>query len=763
MDYLAEVEQQSQYELNASEEQIASLQTQMNGMNSTITALQAEIEERTSQLMDSQASLSKTCSQLCAAETKYETLRVDAEKWKKRADDAKIFTSRRKQLLSKLQMDVTNAMDADKETIASLELEVKEWKSMAIKAEDMLEDCQNEHAETVNAMNKFACSLDEALYREEALQQEKEKLQSIIRDLQRELHQEQKLKGKVLVAKGKALKDECHAIVVQTSAKKGDDVQHISFMKLLAKEREVHETQFDLLKNKYQQHLSEIKQQMTDSETKHSRHVNAIMEVAHEERERLVEDYNNLLQEIQTHEAGIEVQNLPEESKSHTESRGLNIEIFEGSRSPYKEQMLLMHAQMSELFDKNKILVETILELENRQVDDKLQAEIASYKKKAEDASKLNKTLLDMVDEMKKEQRYLQQDNDELQKQLDQKLEDFKKVKSQFETLESEFSALLDESRDLKKNNAKISSFQNCVVYALTGSTEALTPGTPTPSFVGTTPAHLRKEYELKVKSMVDEKRTLVMRSNSAVVDMQKALQQAWEADQQVSMLKKELRSARLARKSLQIALESEGIDLGSDLSSSLGDSNDSSNDTDEGHTTDVTTGLQKAPRDVGLLMGNNDIEATPILTPSSSSSSMDIPAPPSPLLRGYVKEKQSIDDPEGGSERPEVGSSPSKASFLSKPPVPPPPLSTLVERLSIEDSSTSASTPKTPVGESPGGDGRGTILSPSSRHNRKVHWNDDKLWVANDGSMPQTPTLVPSPVNDKYCAVMMSPKASEE
>ena len=139
LEFLAEVEQQNQCELNTSEEYVVCLQARIDEMSSTNKALEAELEARTSQLMESQASLSKTYNQLCEAETKYESLQVDAAKWKQRADDAKVFTVRRQQLLNKLQSDMKTALEDDKETIESLKQEVKEWMDVAKVAQDALE------------------------------------------------------------------------------------------------------------------------------------------------------------------------------------------------------------------------------------------------------------------------------------------------------------------------------------------------------------------------------------------------------------------------------------------------------------------------------------------------------------------------------------------------------------------------------------------------------------------------------------------------
>lgn len=751
--FLAEVEQQNQCELTSSEEQVAQLECQVDELNNTVRALRAEVEERTSQLMDSQASLSQTCTQLRATETKYETLCIDSEKWKRRADDAKLFTSRRRQLLSKLQTDMANALNDDEETIEALKLEVNEWKRMASRTEGALEKYQSEYEQTKEAMHQFAHSLDDALAREETLKEENEKLGSTIRDLQSDLGEERRLKGKALAATDRALQDKCHAMMGEALLTETNSSSPL--MELLAKEREVHETQFDLLKNKYQQHLSEIKKETAESEArmedKHLRHVAAIMEVAHEEHEKLVEDYNDLLRSMKEVEPNRAIDREPEIETHIIERHVSEKAILEERIASYKEQL-------SELSEKNKELSNT--------VEQTVRAEIDSYKKqaeedaqRAEDMAKLNASLMETVREMKIQHDSLQSDNDELQKQMDEKLLALKKVQRQFETLESEFSTLLNESRDLRKDNAKISSFQNCVVYALTGSTEALTPGTYTSGFVGTTKAHLRKEYELKVKSIVDEKRNLLVRSNSAATDMQKALQQAWEADQQVAKLKKELRSAKLARQDLQNALQSSGIDLNPIWSASLGDSSGSSSNDSKERQPQVQRAVEASPLDNVLLIssGSNDIEAIPALG-SSSSSSMDIPPPPPPPPPPSKAQNLSAKPPKSSREEATVLAPPSNylAGTTDSAEGKAQRLSVLLKKLSIEEEN-SSSTPKTLVGGQ-----HGSILSPSSKHNRRVHWNEDKLWSANDGSTPLTPLSVASPINDKYSAVMMSPSEQQ-
>jgi len=616
--------------------------------------------------MDSQASLSRTWNTLRETKTKYESLQVDAAEWKRRANDATIFTSQRQLLLKKLQKDMADAMDADKEMIESLQEEVSEWTRMATDSEEALEKSQNEHAQTRIAMQECAQSLENALSREEALQKQNAELRGFIQNLQQEVDEERRLKDEALAAAAMALRATCQAIdesaVAEVDELK-DNSHHL--MELLAKERDVHQTQFDLLKDKYQAHLSLLQQEATEDKArikgKISHNIATIMAKAHEER-------------------------------------------------------------------------------------DQLQKELEEAYERIFDVSKYNETLVEIIEDMKKEHHSLQKDNDYLQQQLNEKLQAIKKVQEQFEMLQSEFNALLRESRALKKDNAKISSFQNCVVYALTGSTEVLKPATSCAenAFIGTTPKHLRKEFELKVKSMVDEKRTLVTRSNAAIADMHKAKQQAWEADQKVAMLKKELRMAKLAKSDLQLALQSKGIDVGESM---VGVSSSSSSFGDDRKENVEFTG-KSSPLDVTLLINDrsHDIEAIPL---SSSSSSMAIPPPPPPPSSSKelsVKVKTSSNDQLTVLSPSMMHGASAASGNVGRTPQ----LSLLLGKMTLGDKN-SAFYPTTT--------GQGvTILSPSSKDNRRVHWNEKRLWVADDGSKPLTPLSITSPINDRYVSSMASP-----
>lgn len=703
LEFLAEVEQQNQCELNSSEEYVVALQARIDEMSSTNKALEAELEARTSQLMESQASLSKTYNQLCEAETKYESLQVDAAKWKQRADDAKVFTVRRQQLLNKLQSDMKTALEDDKETIESLKQEVKEWMDEAKVAQDALEKSTKEHSQ---AIQKYACSLDNALLREEALQQQNTELVRSLNELQDRLDEERRLRDEAMVNsldnkevdldEGLTVKDKSNQL-----------------MGLLVEERSVHQTQFDRLKAKYQQHLSEMKQQAVETEARieeeHNKHITTLINMLMEDMRDM--EFNQL---IQAEKEGKQLREaLCKANQCRTAEKG----ILEEKIALIEDELSSTWAHVERLSEENKNLKASLENLQRRD-----QTEESNYTKTAasgsqrpEEMAKLNESLMDLVTVMKAEIYDLQKDNDLLYMRLNEKLKSFKQVQDQFETLQSEYISLLGESKVLKRDNAKISSFQNCIVYALTGSTEVFSPSYTHCGFSGTTPARLRKEYELKMKSMVDEKRKLVIRSNSVIIDMQKAMQDAWEADQQVAILKKELRSSKLARKELQVFLERKGIQLDSELSDSLERSNDYSSAGDE--CSDISAVEAKvdstAPElDVTLMFGHggsDDSENLPL--PSLSMDS--IPSPPPPPRN---KDK--------------------RASSLS----------VSLDAIRVDEEQEF-------IRDNLRGQQILTILSPSSKQNHHhVHWNEERLWIANDGTSPA------SPIKDSYAATTGGP-----
>ena len=684
------------------------LQARIDQMNSRNKELEAEVEERTSQLVESQASLSKACNQLCEAETKYESLQVDATKWKQRADDAKVFTVRRQQLLDKLQNDMKTAMEDDKETIESLQQDVKEWMDMANAAEKALIKSTKEHSQTIQ---KYVCSLDNALLREEALQQQNTELARSANELQDQLDEERRLRDEAMV---NSLDNNEVGLVEGATGKDKSN----RLLGLLVEERSVHQTQFDLLKAKYQQHLSEVKQQATDAEARmeeeNNRHITTLINTLMEDM-RIMES----AQLVQAEKEGRQLQKaLDMANQCHAAEKG----AFEEKIAAYEDEISSTRASVEILSGENKNLKAAIENLQRhdrpKDLEESNDTAIASLgAAHNEEMTKLNKSLMDLVKVMKVEIFDLQHDNDVLNMRLCEKLQSFKKVQEQFETLKSEYNSLLGESKVLKRDNAKISSFQNCIVYALTGSTEVFGPSYKHCGFTGTTPAQLRKEYELKVKSMVDEKRNLVIRSNSVMSDLQKAMQDTWEADQQVATLKKELRSAKLARKELQLLLESRGIQLDPKLSESLEVSNDSSLAGDECSDTsavEVKVDSTAPERDVTLMICHGDsdeIENLPLIP----SLSMDSIPPPPPPPRSKDK----------------------SASWLS--------LSIDAMRVEEEQEFIHDNRREQEIST--------TILSPSSKQNhRHVHWNEERLWMANDG------TTLASPMKDRYAATMASP-----
>jgi hypothetical protein len=190
------------------------------------------------------------------------------------------------------------------------------------------------------------------------------------------------------------------------------------------------------------------------------------------------------------------------------------------------------------LIRRNAELIALIEGLKHGQHKGDIQETIESYMQIAGvafnqviDLSETNGELTDIIEGLKRE--------------LGERFVAYSEVQDHLVMLQTEFNALVDENKALKKDVSKVSSLQKCVISALSGSTEVFSArGTYSPEggFYGSTTECLRREYELKVESLMEEKRKLVMRCSEAIISMQKAEQRAWGSNQHVAKLEDQLR-----------------------------------------------------------------------------------------------------------------------------------------------------------------------------------------------------------------------------
>jgi chromosome segregation ATPase len=545
--YLAEVEQHSQCELNFSQEHVVDLEARIDVMTSRVDVLGSELEENNTQLLESQESLVTASRQLREAEARLEALQVEAENWKRKANDAQFFSARRQDLLNTIQKDAENSLEGAEEQELSLLKEVANWMKMATETEEALEKCRNESQKTKQALFIAKTSLDKALIREEVLENKVADLEKSKDSLTEKLEQERGSKEEALATANKILQEECfEEQKVHSASNQTTDLP------------ESNDTLMDT--------IEELRREQCKLQEENGR-FRSLLVACSEVQDQLVTiqrtkfnifmDENKALKDVVSSTSGSTGLVSPEHESALENVEEQQIEIAPSTMQPDSAS-----AQVEALTRMNAEMVAMIEELKRDQLTGDIQETIDSYKQKALaaasqviDLSKTNGNLMDTIEGLNRE---LQEAYDRFQRQLDERFAAYNNVHDQLEILQTEFNALLSENKALKKDVSTVFSLQKCVISAISGSTEVFSSrGTHSGGgFYGSTPERLRTEFEIKVESLMKEKRKLIIRSNEAITGMQKAEQQARESSQQVARLKKELEAAKIARSALKLALE---------------------------------------------------------------------------------------------------------------------------------------------------------------------------------------------------------------
>jgi chromosome segregation ATPase len=609
--FLAEIEQQWQCELNVSQEHVVNLETRLEETTSKLKVLGSELDDKNAQFLKSQDSLATASEQLQQSQARVEALQVDVKIWKQKANDAQLFSARRQDLLKAIEKDMVNTLIDAEETKLSLRNDLEEWIKMTREAEKALKVCRKETIQTRQELGKVKNLLDEALDREKVLANTVADLKTTNQALKEKLDDERESNKEVLTTANNILKETCQdesrfqrtiEAYKQTAISASNQVIDLSETngKLMETIIELEREQCKLQKDNddlqgaiqsYKQTAISVTNEVIDLLETNGKLADTIEELKHEQR-KLQKDNDYLQRTIELY--GQKAISSSNQVIDLSETNGKLIDTVEEVEreqfilqkdndhlqrtiEAYKLKASSVSNQVIDLSETNGKLIDKIDEIDHdstaAQIEDltRRNAELEALIKKLKhgqhtdgieetiewcnqtgvtfdhniDLSKTNGELTEIIEGLKRE--------------LDERFAAYSEVQDQLEMLQTEFNAMFDENKALRKNVTKVSSLQKFIISALSGSTEIFSArGTYSSGggFYGSTTECLRREYELKVESIVQEKRKLVMRSNEAIIRMQKAEQRAWASNQQVARLENELRAAKMGRNALRQALE---------------------------------------------------------------------------------------------------------------------------------------------------------------------------------------------------------------
>jgi myosin heavy subunit len=154
-----------------------------------------------------------------------------------------------------------------------------------------------------------------------------------------------------------------------------------------------------------------------------------------------------------------------------------------------------------------------------------------------------NSQLEDKVKKAERSSKELAGENDRLRRQLGSRFGPGGSSQNHLEDLTSVCKSLQEENRRLKEMNPDRSIFANDVrgSKSCNDTTQAIT------SFSKSALTEFREEYEEKIEELENEKRDLIMKSSAAATETRKAEQRSWELEEELTKVKSELTTAKLA------------------------------------------------------------------------------------------------------------------------------------------------------------------------------------------------------------------------
>jgi hypothetical protein len=153
---------------------------------------------------------------------------------------------------------------------------------------------------------------------------------------------------------------------------------------------------------------------------------------------------------------------------------------------------------------------------------------------------------------LQRELRRVQDENDLYRRQAGGRFGVDGKLQAQFENLQKEYNALLEEHRQIKHQ------YRHTMHGTLGDIAEGgvLGGGYNTRAQSRNTVGQVRREYEEAMSVLNDEKRELLMKHSAAVADVEKAEKRAWEREQENEKLRAEMTSLKLALERAELSNE---------------------------------------------------------------------------------------------------------------------------------------------------------------------------------------------------------------
>jgi hypothetical protein len=171
--------------------------------------------------------------------------------------------------------------------------------------------------------------------------------------------------------------------------------------------------------------------------------------------------------------------------------------------------------------------------------------QIKMFDAKLQEAARANEELEERAKKTERSKRELMADNDRLRRQLGSRFGPGSESEKQLEELMSVCNSLREENRRLKDSNPDGLLSLSSIPEASDGNDTSQshhTSGISKSALI-----QFREEFEEKIEALETEKRDLIMRNSAATAETHKAEQRSWELEEEITKIRSELTTAKLA------------------------------------------------------------------------------------------------------------------------------------------------------------------------------------------------------------------------
>ena len=533
--------------LTRSEAQVTELQSQVQQGRDQCESLTHDQERLQTRLESTEQQRDAAQQVVQTLQEENTTLRDDVHQWRQQKSDV----DRAYQEQGQLYQDTQLKLEHTEGQLRTTQDEAEQLRSQVQDMNVAVKETEHQRQNAQNCLDQMSLELDETRGKcskqlEEAanMQRQCSKLQKQICELEETIKAERSRHKEELDEAQTSL--ETTRQLLEVKNKKELDELHENMSKLLDDERKANRRKDEEskrriaeLEEQWQQKYVELQERSTSSLQNSRQQAQAQVEFMKAEHQKDVEEMKQQWAE--------EVAKIKKESS----------ETLDGFVRKGKEKVKVMHAkvteEMQQLDDERRDIAEKYERLEKQSTDNEgimqeqitlLRQQLAFSTSQVNDYMRESEEYLDRIKTLDRDKYKLHEENEQYRRQLGGRYGSEGHIHSQLEKLQQEYNAVIEENRNLKKQQSHNSSnLEPIMESGEDGGGRSYRRGGGVDRRALT---QLQKEYEERIDSLNSEKRDLIMKMSSQSTDVHRAEKRAWEAEEVILKLKAENTSLQL-------------------------------------------------------------------------------------------------------------------------------------------------------------------------------------------------------------------------